>query len=219
MSSFENNKKSFEDFLKKGLITKEQAVIQSYNYYQQYGLYQSIFMQRNDIVSKMAELEEKEEEEKNDSEIFIKSNLLKIIDLQNYLNDLEIKNEQIVVSPINGIIESLNTSQGEQVNTGDVLIQVSPSIKKHNIITWVPNYVIPYIKVNDQVIIRYDAFPYEQYGQFVGKIESISNLSATDDEISKYNLKPYKNIDSLSFYKVLIAGTESMIELISRIRH
>lgn len=202
---FKKNKMLFEEFLKKGLITKEQAAAQAYNYYQQYSLYQTVLLQKNDLNSKITNIESKKQDEINNAIIFKNNKESEIVNLKNKLNDIEIKNGKFIVSPINGIIQSINITKGEQVKNGDIIAQVGPLDKKLRIITWVPNYVVPYIHNGNAVIIRYDAFPYEQYGQFFGKIEFISNVSATKEEISKYNLTPQNYSNSLTFYKVIIS--------------
>lgn len=54
-----------------------------------------------------------------------------------------------------------------------------------------PNSAISFIKQDDEVNIRYEAFPFEKFGQFKGKIRTISTLPASLQELSFYkNLPP-----------------------------
>lgn len=206
VNGFKKNKNSFNDYLKQGLINKEQAAAQAYNYYQQYSLYQTVLLQKNELISRITDLESKKQDETNNIIIFKKSKKSEIVNLKNKLNDIEIKSGKYIVSPINGVLQSINITKGEHVKNGNIIAQVSPLDSKFRIITWVPNYVIPYIRRGDIVVIRYDAFPYEQYGQFFGNIEFISNVSATKEEIKKYDLTPQNYSNSLTFYKVIISG-------------
>ncbi|HHG0472265.1 TPA: HlyD family efflux transporter periplasmic adaptor subunit [Proteus mirabilis] len=210
---FKKNKVEFDGYLKKGLITKEQLLNQSYNYYQQYNLYQSVLLQKNEIKTKIIDLRNRIQEIKSDN---YKSDGLKrseILDLQNKLNEIKVAEELIIPSPISGIIESVNFSIDEQIKNGNILMKVAPQKKQYEIISWVPNYVMPYLKVNDEVVIRYDAFPYEKYGQFNGNVSFISNVSASQEEISQYNLLPEQYSGSLTFYKIKISNIKQNVKL------
>jgi membrane fusion protein len=90
----------------------------------------------------------------------------------------------IIRSPSDGIIDTLNVSQGQIVNAGDTLSQIIPERdRKLYLILWIPDMAVPYIK-GDHVRIRYDAFAYEKFGQFNGIIHSISKEGANKQVIS-----------------------------------
>ncbi len=53
----------------------------------------------------------------------------------------------IIRSPSDGIIDTLNVSQGQIVNAGDTLSQIIPEEdRKLYLILWIPDMAIPYIK-------------------------------------------------------------------------
>ncbi|MCU4690789.1 HlyD family secretion protein, partial [Klebsiella pneumoniae] len=53
----------------------------------------------------------------------------------------------IIRSPSDGIIDTLNVSQGQIVNAGDTLSQIIPERdRKLYLILWIPDMAVPYIK-------------------------------------------------------------------------
>ncbi|WP_273876769.1 HlyD family efflux transporter periplasmic adaptor subunit, partial [Serratia marcescens] len=74
-----------------------------------------------------------------------------------------------------GRVESLSVTPGQMVNTGDSLAQLIPSNHAiYYLVLWLPNSSVPYVSRGDHINVRYDAFPYEKFGQFPGVIESIA---------------------------------------------
>ena len=72
---------------------------------------------------------------------------------------------------------------------------------------WVPNDSVPYISVNDKLNIRYEAYPYQKFGQFSGKIMSISKVPASNQEMSTYSSSPLSQntINYQAYYKVMVS--------------
>ena len=70
-----------------------------------------------------------------------------------------------------------------------------------------PNSSVPYVNRGDHINVRYDAFPYEKFGQFPGVIESIAYVPASIQEMSTYSSSPTRQSAELveSYYKVLVA--------------
>lgn len=113
----------------------------------------------------------------------------------------------IVNAPTDGRIESLSVTPGQMVNSGDSLVQIIPrSDAIYQLVLWLPNSSVPYVSVNDAINIRYDAFPYEKFGQFPGKIESIAYVPASVQEMSTYSSSPANQTtaQTASYYKAII---------------
>lgn len=94
------------------------------------------------------------------------------------------------------------------VSIGDSLAQLIPKIDPvYNLVLWVPNNSIPYISVGDAINIRYDAFPFEKFGQFHGDIESIAYVPASSQEMMTYNSSPaYQTTEPKeAYYKIMVS--------------
>ena len=100
----------------------------------------------------------------------------------------------IVNAPADGRVESLSVTPGQMVNTGDSLAQLIPSNHAiYYLVLWLPNSSVPYVNRGDHINVRYDAFPYEKFGQFPGVIESIAYVPAS---IRKCPLTAVRQLDN-----------------------
>lgn len=85
--------------------------------------------------------------------------------------EAEASSKIAVVAPAQGRIDNISVTTGQIVNAGDSLVQITPGNEKNlRLIIWLPNTAIPWIKTGDAINVRYDAFPYQKYGQFPGTV-------------------------------------------------
>lgn len=197
---------SYEKYRQEGLITNDQLNNQRYLFYQQQSGYQSLSSQgiqekiqisqlRSQLITRAAEFDNN-----------ILENEHQKIQLHRSLIENEAGGDIIVNAQSSGRVESLSVTTGQMVSSGSSLAQIRPVDKiNYYLIVWLPNSSLPYVKKGDGVNIRYDAFPSEKFGQFPGKVLSISSVPAAQEEISKYRSAPAgNNIAVDNYYKALI---------------
>lgn len=199
---------SYGEYQRRGLINKDQLNNQSYLYYQQQSAFQNLYSQSiqeslqianlgSDIVTRAADFDNQ-----------ISQYELQREDLQRRLSEADASGALIINAPTDGRVESLSVTPGQMVNIGDSLAQLIPSNKAvYYLVLWLPNSSVPYVNVGDNINIRYDAFPFEKFGQFPGRIETISYLPASTQEMSTYSSSPIRQSTEIteSYYKVLVA--------------
>ncbi|MCW7762328.1 HlyD family secretion protein [Photorhabdus luminescens] len=196
---------SYMKYLHKGLINKDQLANQKSLFYQQQGIYQNVYSQKiqaqlqaeklkSDMITTSVEFDNRiSEYQYQRSELEIK------------LTNIDLNEAMLVTAPYDGLVESLSVTPGQMINTGDSLAQLSPGKDRlYYLVFWLPNNSIPYVKIGDRVNIRYDAFPYEKFGQFGGRIISISNVAASYQELKSYSNSPIisSTMTNQSYYKV-----------------
>ena len=208
MSEMYESMQNYADYQKKGLINNEQFNNQRYLYYQQQNSYQflqnqiiqenlSIIQLNSELVTKIADFDNK-----------ISEYQFQLNALQRQLTEVNAKGTLIVSAPSDGRIESLSVTEGQMVKTDDSLAQLIPAnTDSYNLVLWAPNESVPYISINDKINIRYEAYPYQRFGQFSGKIMSISNVPASSQEMSTYSSSPLSrnNINYQAYYKVIVS--------------
>ncbi|WP_312241448.1 HlyD family secretion protein [Pantoea sp.] len=210
-------KKSFESYnayRKKGWITQDQLNYQASLYYQQQNIYDSLLNQKeqetlliksleNDLKSKAIEFENKISEYENS-----KSNVSRS------LNEVETNGFIAITAPVDGFIETMSVSVGQMLAAHDAMAQIIPEAeKKALVVLWVPGSGLPYINVNDKVNLRYSAYPYERFGQFSGKIVSVSAVPASLQEMGNYRSAEHllKASNGENYYKVFVEPASSVI--------
>ena len=222
MSEMFESMQNYADYQKKGLINNEQFNNQRYLYYQQQNSYQflqnqiiqenlSIIQLNSELITKIADFDNK-----------ISEYQFQLNALQRQLTEVNAKGTLIISAPSDGRIESLSVTDGQMVKTDDSLAQLIPAnADSYYLVLWAPNESVPYISVNDKINIRYEAYPYQKFGQFSGEIMSISNVPASSQEMSTYSSSPLSqnNINYQAYYKVMVSlDKQQMVKFNSKIK-
>ncbi|HBS1966331.1 TPA: HlyD family secretion protein, partial [Klebsiella quasipneumoniae subsp. quasipneumoniae] len=178
---------NYDLYLKQGLITKDQYNYQHSLYFQQQSTYQSLVSQKMQIQSQLTQLKSDIIVKASDFDNQISNQKNQINDYKNQAVESSANGNSIINATTSGKIESVAVTVGQMVDKGSSLAQIKPIGNiEYFLILWLPNNSIPYVKVGDTVNIRYDAFPSDKFGQFPGKIVSISSLPASRQEMSEY---------------------------------
>ena len=182
---------SYASSLRKGLINTDQMNNQRYLYYQQQSVYQSlnsqVIQQALQITSLRSELQTKAIEFDNQ----ISQTRYQHDDLARQLAEADAKGTRLIIAPTRGVVSSLSVTPGQMVNAGDSLIQLVPATTPaFFLLVWLPDDSRPYVTPGEIINIRYAAFPYEKYGQFSGRIVSVSSAPLSTRELEGYASAP-----------------------------
>ncbi|NMP28757.1 HlyD family secretion protein [Rahnella sp. SAP-1] len=206
---------SYKKYQSRGLINSDQLNNQRYLFYQQQGAFQSLNTQaiqetlqitnlRSELVTRAAEFDNQI------SQYGYQRN-----DLERQLAQADAKGSLLITAPTDGKISSLSVTPGQMVNAGDSLAQLVPA-KDSNfyLVAWLPNNSVPYVKPGGEINIRYAAFPYEKYGQFPGKIVSISSAAVAEKELASYDSAPKDSHGAVSgpYFKVIVALDQNSMQ-------
>ena len=200
------NLSSYDKYLKDGLITKDQYNYQHSLYFQQQSAYQSLVTQKMQLESQLTQTNSDKITKAADFDNQISSQHNQINDYKNQLVESNANGNLIIKATTNGKIESLAVTKGQMVENGSSLAQIKPTEDiEYYLILWLPNNTIPYVKPGDTINIRYDAFPADKFGQFPGKVISISSVPASRQEMAEYtNVNNGTSQQELALYKAII---------------
>jgi membrane fusion protein len=90
----------------------------------------------------------------------------------------------IIRAPIAGYVSSLQASLGQAVDPQRLQVQIVPADSALQAELFVPARAIGFVKVGQDVRILYDAFPYQHYGAYHGRIIRVSQTVLTGTDIS-----------------------------------
>ena len=150
------------------------------------------------IESKLVEIKQiknQEAKEIND----LKS---KRISIQQSLLELEKDTTKTIKSPTAGRLTALSVHENQIVNNAQLLLNIIPLDNQLKVNLLIPPRDIGFIEIGNVVSIRYDAFPYEKYGQAVGTIVSISKTTLKSADVTEVGGFTPPNLDNASFYIV-----------------
>ena len=206
LNKMHTNLSSYDKYLKDGLITKDQYNYQHSLYFQQQSAYQSLVTQKMQLESQLTQTNSDKITKAADFDNQISSQHNQINDYKNQLVESNANGNLIIKATTNGKIESLAVTKGQMVENGSSPAKIKPTGDiEYYLILWLPNNTIPYVKPGDTINIRYDAFPADKFGQFPGKVISISSVPASRQEMAEYtNVNNGTSQQELALYKAII---------------
>lgn len=205
MHDYELLIKRYEKLLSSGHSTNDEVNNQRSRYFQQKSIFNGLKQELIQLKSNILNLENEIETKKTDFDNKIINYEIQKSDLSIRVMEFQSVSEIIINSSINGKIESTNVTIGQMIKENDPLAQILPENKgNYQLVMWVSNSAIPFIQKGDEVNIRYEAFPFEKFGQFKGKIKTISTLPATLQELSFYKNLPSNLEKGIPVYKIIV---------------
>ena len=97
-----------------------------------------------------------------------------ISELQQTLVQEDAKRESLILAPIDGVATNIAVSAGQSVAADASFATILPKGSVLRAELLVPTRAIGFISKGREVVLRYEAFPYERFGQYRGLVEDIS---------------------------------------------
>ncbi|MBT9314462.1 HlyD family type I secretion periplasmic adaptor subunit [Leptothoe spongobia] len=131
--------------------------------------------------------------------------------------------QMFLYAPVNGTVASVNISNiGEIIQPGQTIIEIAPAETPLVLSALIPNREVGLVETGMPVQMKFDAFPYQQYGIVSGKVTSISPDSKLDETMGAvYEVEIALNRDHVIHEKKVIplkAGQTASAEIVIRKR-
>lgn len=108
-----------------------------------------------------------------------------LIEIDRQISEGEVRREMRVVAPRAGRVTAIMVHEGQTVSAGSSMLTIVPQDARLQGQLLVPGGAIGFIGAGDRVLMRYESFPYQRYGQFPGKITSISRTTLRPEELDQ----------------------------------
>lgn len=107
----------------------------------------------------------------------------KITETETLLKAAQTKLEQMYLyAPVNGTISTLKLkNSGEVIQPGQTVAEITPERAPLILSALVPNHEAGLVQVNMKAQVKFDAFPYQEYGIVPGRVIAISPDAETDE--------------------------------------
>ncbi|KOC89264.1 colicin V secretion protein CvaA [Winslowiella iniecta] len=211
LSIIKANMENYQRYQQSGLINKDQLTSQIALYYQQQNELQTLRGQHENNALQVLTLEGNIRIQAADFDNQIYRLNMQRNDLKRQLTDAEAAGTLLITSPVEGRVDSLSVTPGQMVNGGDSLAQILPgSVSRFELVLWVPDNAVPFLKIDDRVNIRYDAFSSDKFGQFPGSISGISATPSSWQERATYPAAPHaEQSGPNTWYKITVQPDSS----------
>jgi len=105
-----------------------------------------------------------------------------ISELKQGLTQVEAQRETVIRAPMTGVVTNIAVNRGQSVAADAPLATVLPKGSGMHVELLVPTRAIGFLKAGQEVVLRYEAFPYERFGQYRGIITDIGRNVWTPGE-------------------------------------
>lgn len=126
------------------------------------------------------------------------------------LMESESRRELLIVAPTDGIITAITAHTGQSVDMTGALTTIVPTHAALQAELYAPSQAIGFVRVNDEVLIRFNSYPYQKFGHGHGRVISISRTSLSQQDMSPptLNISP----SSGNLYLIAVELSDKTIE-------
>jgi membrane fusion protein len=103
---------------------------------------------------------------------------------QEDLTQSEGKRQLVIVAPQDGIATAILPQLGQEISGKESLASILPKTGKMHAVLYVSSKAIGFVAVGAPVDLRYEAYPYQQYGTFSGEVIAVSKNALTPSEFT-----------------------------------
>lgn len=109
-------------------------------------------------------------------------------------------------APSDGVVATLQVEPGQSINAGAVLASLLPAQTQMVAQLYAPSSAIGFVRPQQAVNLRYQAFPYQKFGQQSGRVLQVSRTPLTPAELAQLNLPSALSQGALSepLYRITV---------------
>lgn len=104
--------------------------------------------------------------------------------VQQELIESEAKRTLIITAPQEGVATAILVEPGQTVDSSRSLMSIVPANSRLQAELYAPSKAIGFVRTGDPVMVRYQAYPYQKFGQHRGNVVSISKATMSAAELA-----------------------------------
>jgi membrane fusion protein len=137
----------------------------------------------------------------------------RLSELEQSLAENESRRSIVLRAPADGLVGSIMAKTGQMVSAGQTLFSVLPDDGKLQARIMVSSRAIGFIRPGQKVVLRYQAFPFQKFGQQYGKVSEVSRVALSPQEVA--TLTGNNNIQE-QHYRVVVELDKQDINVYGR---
>jgi membrane fusion protein len=129
-----------------------------------------------------------------------------ILDVEQRIQENQAKQSLYTLAPADGVLTGVQVHVGQGVEPNTTLVTLLPNSGAMEANLFVDSSAIGFVRVDEPVLLRYAAFPYQKFGLYTGKVTEITRAPITQDAGS-----PRSANDKGAFYRIVVAPELSYV--------
>lgn len=123
--------------------------------------------------------------------------------------EIESRRRVVITAPGDGKVTLLQAEVGQSVEAGRPLAQLLPASARLVARLYVPSRSAGFVRPEDAVLLRFDAFAHQQFGQVAGRVRSVSQAGVLSQEIQGF--APGTAQAGQTFFEVVVALPDEVV--------
>lgn len=99
------------------------------------------------------------------------------------LTESEAKRRLEITAPETGIATAVTAEMGQTVDGGKPLVSIVPAGATMKAYLYAPSRAIGFVRPGDKVLMRYQAFPYQKFGQAQGMVAHVAKVALSGNDM------------------------------------
>jgi membrane fusion protein len=124
------------------------------------------------------------------------------LEVQQDLAESEARREVQIVAPMTGIITALAVEVGKRVSAESTLASLLPIGSELEANIFAPSRSIGFIKPGMKVLLRYQAYPYQKFGQYEAVVYEVAGAPRSEQELTPLGTAEVSNQISEPLYRI-----------------
>lgn len=190
--------------LPNGLVTDDQYTQKKIDFLNQTESEKVLLQKLSSLRNQKIDLGLRINESRDNAKITISRLQRELSGKNNELTKASSDREFAITSPIDGVVSSTLVTEGQPVDSGQTLASIIPSHSTLTARLLVPSKSIGFIEKGNPVSLRYQAFPYQQFGQHKGYVQAISMVPVMIRDTKFNSSKASQNEEALYIVDVAL---------------
>ncbi|MDO8278385.1 MAG: HlyD family efflux transporter periplasmic adaptor subunit [Burkholderiaceae bacterium] len=180
----EDARKRYQGLAEKDYIAKEQFFQKEVELSEQQSRLQTL---QRDLLVAQRELATTEQEIRNTRARYANQNSVlqrSISSAGQELTEVEARRQVVVTAPEAGRATLVTGEVGQNIDLSRPLLDLVPVHAQLNAVLYAPSRTIGFVRKGDKVLLRYQSFPYQKFGQHEGVVQSVSFNAVPSTELA-----------------------------------
>lgn len=139
-----------------------------------------------------------------------------MLDIDQQVSQSEAKRELRITAPRDGTVTGIITLPGQTIATGTPLLTIVPDDRPLVAQLLAPSNAIGFVRQGSKVLLRYEAFPYQKFGQYPGDVALISRATLRPEEVAQLNAGGIDTGNAPSLYRITVRPDQSFVTAYGR---
>ncbi|WP_232456992.1 HlyD family secretion protein [Burkholderia ubonensis] len=114
----------------------------------------------------------------------------KLAETEQAIVENEARRSVVLRAPADGVVGAILFKVGQIINAGQTAASVLPADGRLEAQLMVPSRAIGFIHPGQTVVLRYEAYPYQKFGQQYGRVSGISRSALSPQEVATLTGRP-----------------------------